>query len=82
MAESWDYYRFVDEVTRLIAAGLLQMVTTTTMVVAAALIIRIMFGVNSMQDALAHRVTQFTSPVNERGAGPARHTAVQWRCES
>lgn len=82
MAASWDYYQLFDEVTRLIAAGLVQMIATTATVVAAALIIRIMFGVNSLQDALAHRVTQSTSPVDERGAGPTRRSAVQWRCES
>ena len=82
MAESWDYYRFVDEVTQLYAAGLLQVVTTTALVVAAALIVRIMFRVNEMQEVLAHRVVRPTSPSDRLGVGPARRAAVQWRCDS
>ena len=62
MAESWDYYRFVDDVTQLYAAGLLQVVTTTALVVAAARIVRIMFRVNEMQDVLAHPAVRPTSP--------------------
>ncbi len=82
MSESWDYYRFVDGVTQLYAAGVLQVVSTTALVVAAARIIRIMYRVNEMQDVLVRQMAQPILPSDQLGSGPARRVAATWQCES
>lgn len=82
MSESWDYYRFVDGVTQLYAAGVLQVVSTAALVVAAARIIRIMYRVNEMQDVLFRQVVRTTSPSDRLESGPARRGAAPWQCRS
>ena len=77
MSGGWDYYRFLDGVTQLYAAGVLQVISTAALVVAAARIIRIMYRVNEMQDVLFRQVVSTTSPSDrlESGAhGAAPHS--------
>ncbi|MDE2902898.1 MAG: hypothetical protein OXP73_07690 [Chloroflexota bacterium] len=71
-----------EAVVDLLAVALLEIASGVALAVAAAMMIRIMFRINAMQDALARTLPQ-PRPRRERGAvAPTRRAATQWRCES
>ena len=94
----------VDTSTRVLAIGASESVAGVSLAIAGYCIIRIIFGVNSMQDALARTLPKPTPldladiagtpalAAGDRLAAPpapptvrfppARHTAVQWQCQS
>lgn len=77
-----DVHPFVDTSTRMLAEGVLTLIAAIALVASAALIIRNMFRINAMQDALARTLPQPRSR-RERGAvTPTRRAATQWQCES
>lgn len=80
LPESWTS---TDEaVNDLLAAGLLEIASGIALALAAAMMIRIMFRINAMQDALARTLPQPRSQ-RERGAvASTRPAAALWQCES
>ncbi len=80
LENSWDS---TDEAAvGLLAGGLLEIVTGIALAIAAAMMVRIMFRINAMQDAMAHTVAQ-SRPRRERQAiAPMRGPSAQWPCES
>ena len=80
--EYWDAFRYVEAANRMVASGFLQMASATALVVAAVFIIRIMFRVNAMQDALAGTLPQSKARSERREVGTVQRTAAQWQCES
>ena len=78
--ESWN--DFAEAMVGSIAGGLLEIVSATALALAAVFIIRIMFRVNAMQDALAGTLPQSTARSERREVGTVQRTAAQWQCES
>ena len=71
-----------DAVTGSVAGGFLEVAAATAPVVAGVYIVRIMFGVNAMQDALASALPPQASRSGRREIAPVRPAAAQWQCES
>ena len=77
-----DVHPFVETSTRMLAGGVLTLIAATALVASAALIIRIMFSINAMQDALARTLRQPTALPERRTAGPTTRSAMSWLCDS
>ena len=78
--ESWNS---ADEaVIDLLAAALLEIASGIALAVAAAMMIRIMFRINAMQDAVARSFSQPRPQRERRPVAPARRAAARWQCGS
>ena len=65
-----------------ILSGLLELALAAAVVIAAIFIIRIMFRINAMQDALTRALPQPAARSERRAIAPVRSAAAQWQCES
>lgn len=76
-----DAYPYVETSARLLVEGMLTFTAATALVASAALIIRIMFGINATQDALASTLRKPLPRPNayrlrQRSARPRRGSAT------
>ncbi len=80
LGENWNN---ADEaVVGLLAAGLLHIASAIALALAAAMMIRVMFRINALQDAMVGALALSRPRRERRAVAPMREPSAQWHCES